>query len=145
MSLNLSQSNSSFDIAALRAALLRHVAFATIATAVGLAALLLLVNQPNWWRGYLAASVASVFAAVLSLPPLLWGARRGYAGLIPGAMIAAGVRGAVCVGVAMLAVGAGHYPRTPTFLLILPYYFALLAVETMCLARLNLPATSITR
>jgi hypothetical protein len=41
------------------------------------------------------------------------------------------------VGACLLAVVAGKYPPVPTFMLMMAYYLALLAVETLSLTRLG--------
>jgi hypothetical protein len=106
-----------------------------IGTAAVLAALLVVVNRADWWRGYVAATVAVVLAAGASLVPLAWGLRRGGPAVVQTFMASSALRGAVALGVAALAVGVGRYPTLPTFVLVMPYYLVLLAVETACLAR----------
>lgn len=106
-----------------------------LGTALFLAGVVFLVGRPEWWRGYTAATVATVLAAGTSLVPLAWGIRRGPGWLVQMFMVSTGVRAAVALGVAALAVGVGDYPAVPTFALVMPYYIALLAVETASLAR----------
>ena len=103
-------------------------------TALFLAGIMFVVGRADWWRGYTAATVAIVLAAGASLVPLAWGVRGG-AVLVQMFMASTAVRAAVALGVSALAVGVGHYPAVPTFMLLVPYYLALLAVETACLAR----------
>ena len=50
-------------------------------------------------------------------------------------MVSTAIRAVVALGIAALAVGVGNYPAIPTFALVMPYYLALLAVETAILAR----------
>ena len=104
-------------------------------TAAVLALLLVLADRPDWWRGFLAALVASVLSAAASLPPLVWGLRRGLDQAAAGAFIAMGARAAVALAVAMFAVKGLDYPRRPTLLLLIVFYFAVLAVETYGVAR----------
>jgi hypothetical protein len=116
--------------------LLRNgVVGATLAAAVVLAMVVFLVARPDWWRGYAAATVCTVLAAGASLVPLWVGVRGTAPQLVQMFMIATASRAAVAVGLSALAVGVGHYPTIPTFALLLPYYLALLAAETSCLAR----------
>jgi hypothetical protein len=116
--------------------LLRNgVGGATAAAAVFLAAVVFLAARPDWWRGYAAATVATVIAAAASLVPLWIGVRGSAAQLVQMFMLATGARAAVAMGLSALAVGVGHYPAIPTFALLLPYYLALLAAETACLTR----------
>lgn len=106
--------------------------------ALFLAGVMFVVGRADWWRGYTAATVAIVLAAGASLVPLAWGVRgseRGGAVLVQMFMASTAIRAAVALGVSALAVGVGHYPAVPTFMLLVPYYLALLAVETACLAR----------
>ena len=116
--------------------LLRNgVVVAVLGAAAFLAGIVFLVGRPDWWRGYVAATVAAVLAAGVSLVPLAWGIRRGPSMLVQMFMAATALRAAVALGVAALAVGVGGYPAVPTFALVLPYYLALLAVESVSLAR----------
>jgi hypothetical protein len=111
------------------------VAGTVLGTAVFLAGIVFVIGRPDWWRGYAAATVATVLAAGASLLPLAWGLRRGPGMLVQMFMVSTGLRAAVALGVAALAVGVGGYPVVPTFVLVMPYYLALLAVETASLAR----------
>jgi hypothetical protein len=108
---------------------------AVVGTAVALAAVLVLVNNSEWWRGYAAASIAAFLAAGASLVPLAIGVRRGGAAVVQMFMLSSGVRGAVALGIAALAVGAGKYPLIPTLALVIPYYLVLLGVESALLTR----------
>jgi hypothetical protein len=108
---------------------------AVVGTAVALAAVLTLVNRPEWWRGYAAASIAAFLAAGASLVPLAIGVRRGGPAVVQMFMLSSGVRGAVALGIAALAVGAGNYPLVPTLALVIPYYLVLLGVEAAILSR----------
>ena len=106
-----------------------------IGTAVVLAAVLVVVNRTDWWRGYAAASVAAVLAAGASLVPLAYGVRKGGPAVVQMFMASSALRGVVALGIASLAVGVGRYPLVPTLALVIPYYLALLAIETACLSR----------
>ena len=117
----------------------RAVASAFVVTALLLLGILVLIGDANLWRGFAAATVATLLAGVVTVPILAWGMRVGPArpDLAAGAfMITAGVRAVVALGVAGLAVAQGGYPKTQTLLLVVPYYFALLAAETFVLVRL---------
>lgn len=109
--------------------------------ALFLAGVMFVVGRPDWWRGYTAATVAIVLAAGASLVPLAWGIRRGAGMLVQMFMASTAIRAAVALGVAALAVGVGGYPAVPTFMLLVPYYLVLLAVETACLARSMRPGS----
>ena len=123
-------------IALARWRLLRNgVVFGTVATAIFLAAAVFLVARPDWWRGYAAASVATVIAAAASLVPLWIGVRSTPQQFILMVMASSAARALFAIGLAALAVGVGRYPAVSTLLLLVPYYLALLAVETACLAK----------
>ena len=104
-------------------------------TAAALAGLVVLAERPAWWRGLAAAAVASVLASGLSLVPLVWGLRHSLYGAVAGYFIAMGVRAGVSLGACLVAVHAGRYPETPTFLMMVAFYFAALAVESVWVAR----------
>jgi len=115
--------------------LLAGVATAMIGTAAVLAALMFFVAQDDWWRGYLAATLANVLAAGASLVPLRIGLTKSHAAVMSAFMVSTGVRAVLALGVATFAVAVGKYPALPTLLLVVPYYFALLGVETWILVR----------
>lgn len=108
---------------------------AMILTAVVLAGCLTLAHSPAWWSGFFAATVVSALAAVLSLGPLLVGLRLGASGAVAAYFLSAGIRAAVSLGACLLAVRVGGYPAAPTLLLMVPYYFAVLAVESAFMGR----------
>jgi hypothetical protein len=117
----------------------RAVAAAFIVTALLLLGALALLNDAAWWRGLAAATVATLMAAVATIPIIAWGMRVAPARPELSAaafFIAAGTRAVVTLGAAMLAIKLGGYPKTPTLLLVVPYYLTLLAAETVCLVRL---------
>ena len=111
------------------------VVFGTIATAIVLAAVVFLARRPDWWLGYVAASVATAIAAAASLVPLYMGVRGNGQQLILMVMVSSSARAFFGLGLAALAVGVGRYPAIPTLTLMIPYYLALLATETACLAK----------
>ena len=119
-----------------------YVGLTLVLTGGLLAGLLFLANASGWWRGFAAASVASALAALVSLPPLLMGLRRGLNGAMIGYFSAMGLRAMVSLGAALLAIHAGGYPMKPTLLLLVPYYFAMLAVETAYVSKALLSAKS---
>lgn len=117
---------------------LRAVAGAYVVAALLIAGTLTLAGDADWWRGFLAASVITLMASAATVPIIAWGMR--VAGTRPdltgGAFFAsAGVRAVIVLGAASLAVFQGGYPKMPTMLLVVPYYFALLAAETVVLVR----------
>jgi hypothetical protein len=128
-------STSSFDPAAAWRSLLRWVPLGLALAAAMIAGLLVLTRADSWWSGFGAATVASVLAALLSLIPLRWGLWRSIEKLMAMVLLASGVRAGVSIGLALVAVEAGGFPAKPTLLLLVPYYFVLLAVETACLIR----------
>ena len=130
-------SGNDIDAATARRGLTRSVVLTMAGTAAALACLLVLVGRADWWRGYAAATVASALAAGLSLIPLFRGIDKGFSSLVPAVMAATGVRTAVTVGGCVLAVMAGKYPPVPTFILMMPYYLALLGAETAFLVKLG--------
>ena len=106
-------------------------------TAAVLAGLTVLADRPAWWRGLAAAGVASVLASGLSLVPLVWGLRHSLHGAVAGYFVAMGVRAGVSLGACLVAVYAGRYPEAPTFLMMIAFYFAALAVESVWVARVT--------
>jgi hypothetical protein len=130
------------------AAALAHVArklpaavtITLLGATAGLALLLVLVNRGDWWRGLLAAGVVSILAAAPSLAALLWGLRGGIERAPAGLMAATAIRAAISIGGAALAAGVGGFPPRPTFLLMMAYYFAVLAVETALISGALWPA-----
>ena len=92
---------------------------AVVGTVVGIAAFLgcvmVVVNRVEWWRGYVAASIAAALATAASLVPLVIGIRRGGALLVQMFQISSAVRGFITIGICALAVGVGRYPSLPTF------------------------------
>lgn len=118
-----------------RRRLLVGMAVTMPATAAMLAGMIVLINRPLWWRGFIAATLIGAFAAVLSLLPLLWGMQRGAGKAVMGFFVGGGLRAAVALGGGMLAVHVGGYPQGPTLLLVVAYYFAALAVEAVVLGR----------
>lgn len=118
--------------------LIRAVALACVLCAVLVTCALTLVGRADWWRGFAAATVVTVMATVASVPIIAWSLRVGAqrADLATAAFfVAAAVRAGVSLGAALVAVRAGDYPKAPTLLLVVPYYFALLAAETFVLVR----------
>jgi hypothetical protein len=117
----------------------RALVFAAVGTVIGTAAFLagvmVVVNRAEWWRGYTAASIAAALAAASSLVPLVIGVKRGGALLVQMFMMSSALRGFIAIGSCALAVGVGRYPALPTFVLVIPYYLALLAIESLMLSR----------
>ena len=103
--------------------------------AATLAGLVVLAERPDWWRGLAAASVAAALASGLSLVPLVWGLRHSLYGAVAGYFVAMGLRAGVSLAACLLAVYVGNYPQAPTFLMMVTFYFAVLAVESVWVAR----------
>lgn len=110
------------------------VVAALLITVASVGAMLGLIQRADWMRGLIAAAVVSTLASALSLIPLLWGVRRSLNAAVAGYFVAMGVRLAVSLGGAMLAVYAGGYPQTPTMLLMAGFYVVVLAAESLALA-----------
>jgi hypothetical protein len=114
--------------------LVRTTALAVVGAAAAVALVLVLVNRADWWRGLLAASVVTVLSAAASFVPLAWGLRRGLYQATAGSFAAMGVRAAVALGGGVLVVKTLGYPAAPTLLLLVVFYFAVLAAETYVIA-----------
>ena len=99
-------------------------------TALFLAGLLLLVNRSEWWNGLLPAMVIAVLATLASAAPVCWGLRHGITQAVAGCFMTAGLRMVASLAGGLLAVLVGHYPAVPTLILMVVFYFALLAAET---------------
>ena len=121
------------------------MAVTVLATAGVLAALLVLVNRTDWWRGLLAAGMVSAIAAGISILPVVWGLRRDLHKTAAGFIAAIGVRMTISLGGCLLAVLVGGYPAVPTLMLMMAFYLAVLAVETWLLASTLWPAKMTTR
>lgn len=115
--------------------LLAATGLTLLGVVVLLAGVIVLANRPEWWRGLLAASVVSALAAGISLLPLIWGMRRGMYHRVAAWFVAAGLRALVSLGGCLLAVRMGGYPLAPTLLMMVVFYFGLLAAESACIAR----------
>lgn len=109
---------------------------ALLATAAVLAGIMILCgSNAAWWRGLLAAGVISALAAGVSLAPMIIGLRRGINAAVAGYFIASGLRLIVSLGGCLLAVLRGGYPLLATLLLMVAFYLAVLAVESITMAR----------
>jgi hypothetical protein len=102
------------------------------------AGVLSLANNSDYWRGFLPAAVIAVVAAALSLIPLCWALLvGGKAERVMGMFVLAGVvRMAVSVLLGLLATKHFGYPQGPTLLMVVSYYFAVLAVEAVVLGKM---------
>ena len=120
-------------------AAVRAVACAFALIALLLLGVVTLIGSAEWWRGLAAATVVTLMASIATIPIIAFAMRVAPTrpDLAGGAFLAAaGVRAGIALGAALLAVRQGGYPKTPTLLLLVPYYFALLFAETYVLARL---------
>lgn len=110
-------------------------AFAALALAGGLCAVVVAAFSAGaWWAGWRAA-FASVLLATLLSTPLLWiGFSRGGRVLVAMAVVAMGLRLGVALAAALIAVHALGYPEAPTLLMMVGMYVAVLAAESIGLA-----------
>jgi hypothetical protein len=116
------------------AALLRWTFASLLITAGLLAGAMLLANDVAWWRGFIAATLIAVPAAVAGLFPVVLMAARGEAARVPFAFLAGTLLRMMCVVLLLvIAVYLQHAPRVPTALLTLAYYAAMLATEVVVL------------
>lgn len=127
-------------VTATAAVVVRAVAAAYVIAALLIAGgVALMGGSPDWWHGFVAATIATLMATIATIPIIAWAMRVGRArpDLSAAAFFAAaGVRAIIALGAGLLAVHRGGYPKTQTLLLVVPYYFALLAAETFVLVRL---------
>jgi hypothetical protein len=113
---------------------IRVVAVVLLAAAAT-ALLVAFAGHPGWWRGWIAALVVSLAAALLSLAPVAAGILVGVQGMAYGYLAGAFVRVLVSIGGAVAAVWIFHTPPAPTLLLIVPLFFAQLLAESISLMR----------
>ena len=128
------------DLSLVAAKLPMIIAVAFVIAGLLLIGILVLVNQPDGWRGMLAASVVSAIAAAISLLPILWGLRRDLHKAAAGFLAGIGVRMAISLGGCTLAVLVGGYPAVPTMLLMMGFYITVLASETWAMSSALWPA-----
>lgn len=130
-----------FDAGEARRELLRAVVIAFVMTAAALAGIVFLLGREEWWRGYTAATVAGALAAGLSLVPLWKGLGKGMSAMVPAVMAATAVRTAAALGGCVLGIVAAHDPAVPTLALVVPYYVALLWIESATLVNISRAVT----
>jgi hypothetical protein len=123
------------SVSAIRRRLIASVVLALSAAAAVLAAILTLAARADWWNGFAAATIVSLLAAAGSLPLLSWGLAGSLNRAVAATFASAAVRLIVSLAGCMLAVSLGGYPKVPTFILMVPYYFAVLAAETLIVSR----------
>ena len=121
------------DVGEATRVLVRRIAFAMLAMAGAIAAILVLVGRGDWWQGFAAASVLSVLAACGSVAALRVGLKFGISGAIGGHFAGMGLRLLIVLGGGLVLVAAGEYPALPTLGLAIPYYFATLAAEVVAI------------
>lgn len=111
-------------------ALLQWTALVIVGMGTLLAGLLVVVDRADWWQGLIAATVISVFAAIVGLFPVLLMAPRGNAQQISMSFLAGTLlRMMAAIALLMLALYIYNVPRVPTAVLLLAYYFAILGAE----------------
>ncbi len=103
-------------------------------TAIVLAGVVVLAGRNDWWVPLGVATIVSLLAALLSMVPIVLSLGRGPMAAATGHFIATGVRVVISIGGCFLAVKARGLPAAPTMLLMVPYYFAVLAAESTMLA-----------
>ncbi|MCC6579610.1 MAG: hypothetical protein IT440_04155 [Phycisphaeraceae bacterium] len=116
-----------------------------LAIAGGLiAATLAIWNRPDPWAGFWPATLVSLVAGLLSTLPLLLGSRLGLMGAVGGYFTAGAVRAVVSIGGCLALVAWWRAPLAPTLLIMCAYYAAVLAAETILMAKTlwNLPGTT---
>ena len=126
--------STSYPIAGAILKLSAAVLGAIVLTGVVLAGVVVLVGRSDWWTPLGVATVVSLLAALLSMVPIVLSLCRGPAAAATGHFIATGVRVVISIGGCFLAVKARGLPTAPTMLMMVPYYFAVLAAESTMLA-----------
>ena len=112
-----------------------RVVGAVLIAAAATALLTAFAGHPGWWRGWTAALVVSLAAALLSLVPVAAGILVGVQGMAYGYLAGAFVRVLSSIGGGVAAVWIFRTPPTPTLLLIVPLFFAQLLAESISLMR----------
>lgn len=105
----------------------------TLLVAGLIAAVVAVANQPTWWRGYLAASIAAIASAVVSLTIILPTFKRSVATMMYATLVAGIVRAVVLGVIVVVAIKTGGYPQEATLAIAGLYYFAIVAVESYVL------------
>ena len=119
------------------------VACAWVATAAVLGGVTLMAGRVEWWPALAAAGVAGGLSAAVAVPLLAWGMRRveadpspdGLSAAAGAALLATGLRTTVAVAAAAAMVRFGGFPQHATLLMLVPFYFTLLAAECFALGR----------
>ncbi|MGC4032271.1 MAG: hypothetical protein QM754_11175 [Tepidisphaeraceae bacterium] len=106
----------------------------TVAAGVLIAAVVVLANQPAWWAGFLPATIVALLCAAASAVVLRFAADKPLEKAVAVCMGALGVRLLLCLALCLVAVKVGQYPPKVTGLMIVGYYFAMLAAESAALA-----------
>lgn len=96
---------------------------------------LLLLHKPAWWGSWLAALVAGLAAAVVSIVPLVPGFLGGAQAAVYAYLAAGVLRMLVTLGICMAAVFVAPVAPVPTLLLAVPIYFVQVAAEALVLSR----------
>jgi len=112
-----------------------RVVAAVLLAAAATALLVVFARQPGWWRGWIAALVVSLAAALLSLGPVAAGILVGVQGMAYGYLAGAFIRVLVSIGGGVAAVWIFHTPPAPTLLFMVPLFFAQLLAESISLMR----------
>lgn len=115
--------------------LIGWVSVALLAAAVIVLATLARIDHADAWRGFRAATVVGVIAALASALPVWIGARYGVTGAVGGYFTASFVRALLAIGGALVAIRAWSFPPVPTLLITCVYYVAALAAESTLIAK----------
>lgn len=105
------------------------VAIAFALTTVLIAGMLALVNQRDWWRGFLPAAVVSAIATIVSVLLMRSGLKKELTKAVASYFAGAGARFVVSLAACFVAVKIGGYPPVPTMMLMMVFYVAILIVE----------------
>lgn len=115
----------------------RKFVLGSVGTVVGSAMLLAmvyaLINQPEWWRGYLAGTVAAIISLAVSIIPTLFLFKQPLPIVMNGFLAIGGLRAAAMAGVIITAVNVGGYPKIPTVLTGAILYTTLVTIEGLLL------------
>lgn len=100
-----------------------------------MAAVSAVMDDPSAWRGLAAATVIVAIAALMSVLPIWIGARRGVAGAAGGFMLAGFARAGLSILGCLAVIWKWDFPPMATVICMGVYYVAVLAAESIIVAR----------